>query len=222
MPVGMAERPRGGAGGRDGMAEPSRPASPDAQPAPALEEEEEEEEDIERFLATSEQTPRKKETGGRQQPWKHGEILFEDTRTVTKLLLVPDHIEDPEEILQVMLGDWGMPMPNMTISVSSAPGDYFHPVWNDSKDSENPFPSVWGSSAEAKAAASEDTDWQEDANDQNAARDKFALKMTQMMYGICRAAGECKGWLVSPWVHRTGGDNTGAIIDPVSALLTII
>jgi hypothetical protein len=42
------------------------------------------------------------------------------------------------------------------------------------------------------------------------------------MYGICRAAGECKGWLVSSWAHRNGADSTGAIIDPVSALLTII
>ena len=62
------------------------------------------------------------------QEWKHGELFFEDTGTVTKFLLVPDHIEDPEEILRVMLGEWNMPAPSMTISVGSAAGDYFDPL----------------------------------------------------------------------------------------------
>jgi hypothetical protein len=33
-------------------------------------------------------------------------VLFEGTGTVTKFLIVPDHVKEPEEILRVMLDDW--------------------------------------------------------------------------------------------------------------------
>lgn len=42
------------------------------------------------------------------EEFRHGEIVFEDTGTVTKFLVVPDSVDDPETILRVMLGDWGM------------------------------------------------------------------------------------------------------------------
>ena len=62
------------------------------------------------------------------QEWRHGEIYFAGTGVVSKFLVVPDHIVDPEQVLQVMLGSWGVPMPNMTISVHTAPGNPSRPV----------------------------------------------------------------------------------------------
>ena len=139
----------------------------------------------------------------KQQQWRHGEILFEDTNTVTKFLVVPDHVSDPKEVLRVMLGDWGLPMPNMTISVHSKGGDPMVPVETEAsrKDTRKPAkhwdkfpPALFG-------------------EDQDAARQKFSSRVEDMMYGICCAAAESKGWIVSGEGLRTGGDWCGGLAD---------
>ena len=143
--------------------------------------------------------------------WRHGELYFEGTGTVTKFLVVPDHIDDPEQVLQVMLGSWGMPMPSMTISVHSAPGAPFTPL-----DSQLPpghrlkdmhwskFPQNWIGEVDVK---------KDEKDAQDAAKARFESKVTDMMYGVCRAAAESKGWIVSETGARCGGDLSGFVVD---------
>jgi hypothetical protein len=59
------------------------------------------------FLSTNAKVvDRPVSTGKDGEKWRHGEVLFEGTGTVTKFLIVPDHVKEPEEILRVMLDDW--------------------------------------------------------------------------------------------------------------------
>jgi hypothetical protein len=63
-----------------------------------------------------------------KKPFRHGELVFADTGTISKFLVVPDHVEDPEEVLKAMLVDWQMPLPNITISVQSSSGNALDPT----------------------------------------------------------------------------------------------
>ena len=38
--------------------------------------------------------------------------------------------------------------------------------------------------------------------------------MTEMMYGICRAAAESKGWIIHKMATRSGANFSGGIVDP--------
>jgi hypothetical protein len=156
---------------------------------------------IEKFLGERRGPKFRDVEEAKPEPWLHGEILFERTGTVTKFLVVPDHVEDPEEVLQVMLGDWGMPMPNMTISVSSAT-NYFNPVNNEARDSHwEEWPTEWTCGKDGDSG-------------QKAAAAKFKSRMSEMMYGICRAATESKGWIVSSRNRFRGAKQHGGLVDP--------
>eukprot|EP00397_Hematodinium_sp_SG-2012_P004823 GEMP01004837.1.p1 GENE.GEMP01004837.1~~GEMP01004837.1.p1 ORF type:complete len:961 (-),score=203.55 GEMP01004837.1:905-3787(-) len=125
--------------------------------------------------------------------FRHGEIFFEETNLVAKFLVVPEHVMDPLDILQVMLDDgptgWGMAKPRMTISIESGAGNYFAlPTgWEH-------WPTDWGAYPESAA-------------------DSFHVKIGDVVYGICCAAAECDAWITSTASHRVGGIYTGALID---------
>eukprot|EP01052_Picozoa_sp_SAG31_P023108 SAG31_NODE_1880_length_7001_cov_4.269052_1_plen_971_part_00 len=155
------------------------------------------------FLATNRKSSqRTNPSNSEHEPFRHGEIFFEGTGTVTKFLIVPDGVEEPEEVLRVMLGDWGMPMPSMTISVNSVDGDYFDPTSAKRPNKHEyweTWPEVWGAP---------------DEPGQKAAKLKFKIRMTEMMYGVCRAAAESGGWIVSQLCKPSGSNLSGAIVDP--------
>ena len=126
-------------------------------------------------------------------------------------------MESPEEVVQKMLapedeGGWGMSLPSMTISVSSAPGEYMRPTETSGK--QHPglganmwprFPPSWTPDAEMPQNAFPEA--------QERAQELFDTKMTDVMYGICRAAAESKGWIMSELGFRAGGNFSGAIAD---------
>jgi|EP01043_Picozoa_sp_COSAG02_P037038 hypothetical protein len=58
------------------------------------------------FLDRNTKTVNRLVSSGEEDIWRHGEVLFEDTGTVTKFLIVPDHVKDPEDVLRMMLDDW--------------------------------------------------------------------------------------------------------------------
>eukprot|EP01046_Picozoa_sp_COSAG06_P062330 COSAG06_NODE_14020_length_1197_cov_1.494536_1_plen_133_part_01 len=127
-------------------------------------------------------------------------------------MVVPDHIEDPQEVVHKMLAPeeedgWGMPLPSMTIGSASSSGDYMNPVNAGGKSpaSWQRFPPMWTEKKEMPENALK-------AN-QDEAKEQFATKMEDVMYGICRAAAESKGWLVSRLGCRAGGNLSGGIAD---------
>jgi len=125
------------------------------------------------------------------EEYKHGEIYFEETGVVTKFLVVPDHVKEPMDVLKVMLSPtgWNLPPPNITVSVSSAPGNYFAlPAGWDK------WPEAWG-------------------NTEEKAQENFSGRIGDMMYGIASAAVECKGWIISKRSYRNGGATTGSLFD---------
>jgi hypothetical protein len=147
--------------------------------------------------------------------WRHGEILFQTVskgQTVSKFLVVPDHIEDPKIVLQKMLapekdGGWGMPPPSLTISVSSIDGDYFDPTGKTEQapDSWDRFPPQWTEGAQVPVNVFPEN--------QDRAKELFQTKVIDMMRGICAAAVESKGWLMSDMPQRQGQNSSGAIAD---------
>jgi hypothetical protein len=191
--------------------EPQPQPQPQPEPQPQSQPEPEPQSGAEKFLARIErekqagrEQPRSRDADEEEQDWRHGEIVFADTGTVTKFLIVPDHVEDPEEILQVMLGDWGMPMPSMTISVLSRP-DYLHPVKGCALHAEGvwpEYPPAWGGSDEDGRGIG------------SAADKKFGSRLTEIMYGVCRAAALRKGGIVHHNWGRNGGDFTGGAVNP--------
>eukprot|EP01046_Picozoa_sp_COSAG06_P016622 COSAG06_NODE_1106_length_10684_cov_5.383656_3_plen_337_part_00 len=138
-----------------------------------------------------------------KKPFRHGELVFADTGTISKFLVVPDHVDDPEEVLKAMLVDWQMPLPNITISVQSSSGNALDPT-------------VPGGFRAAEHGQETAMGWEElpvSWGTGNSAQERFREKMSDMMYGVCRAATESKGWIVSEMAGRCGGTLTGHIVD---------
>ena len=165
----------------------------------------------EKFLKSFKTSGTRPTTTIGEEEWLHGEMVFEGewlkADSVTKFLVVPDHVEDPEEILQKMLGEWGMPMPNMTISVMSAIGDYFAPVATEERLDGYPSDSKMGKYLREVLWENWPENWRngkEGPAAEQAAAAKFSGRMTEMMYGICRAAAESKGWIVHKMPSREG------------------
>ncbi len=103
--------------GRLAQAQPQL-VEPEPEPEPEPEQEPEPEPELQpsvrslkdkakEFLSTNPQaTCKPVSTGKDEEKWRHGEVLFEGAGTVTKFLIVPDHVKEPEEILRVMLDSW--------------------------------------------------------------------------------------------------------------------
>ena len=204
--------------------EPEPQLEPEPEPEPELAQrrwEEKSRAGREKFLKSFKTSGTRPTTTIGEEEWLHGEMVFEGewlkADSVTKFLVVPDHVEDPEEILQKMLGEWGMPMPNMTISVMSAIGDYFAPVATEERLDGYPSDSKMGKYLREVLWENWPENWRngkEGPAAEQAAAAKFSGRMTEMMYGICRAAAESKGWIVHKMPSREGANFTGGIVDP--------